>query len=61
MVEQEAFTRELAHRAVVSRSQTANAEQYLILQANGAAAWTDDPAVATTFPSMRDPPAPRRA
>lgn len=42
--------------AVVARPQIrpSDADQYLMLTALGAAAWTTDPRAATAFPSMRE-------
>jgi hypothetical protein len=45
-----------SHPAVVSRplERAGAADQYLILGPEGAACWTMDPSVATTFDSMRE-------
>jgi hypothetical protein len=40
--------------ALVTRAPSAGDEQYLMLTPSGQYAWTDDPRLATSFPSMRE-------
>jgi hypothetical protein len=40
--------------ALVTRAPSAGAEQYLKLTAAGQYVWTNDPRLATAFPSMRE-------
>jgi hypothetical protein len=40
--------------ALVTRAPIAGDAQYLMLTASGQYAWTDDPRLATAFPSMRE-------